>query len=123
MISLLKRHNVDYNNICEFIADTEVDINTADEQIEKILGGTCGTHSAILVIDTNKTYYKKSTGEWVAGGDGVPYNIGHGLKVDTETNTLSVDTVSSVEQDNTLPITSAAVYAEVGNINALLGTI
>ena len=59
----------------------------------------------------------------VAGGGGVPYNIGHGLKVDTETNTLSVDTVSSVEQDNTLPITSAAVYAEVGNINALLGTI
>jgi hypothetical protein len=35
MISLLKRHNVDYNNICEFIADAEVDINTADEQIEK----------------------------------------------------------------------------------------
>ena len=59
----------------------------------------------------------------VPGGGGVPYNIGHGLKVDTETNTLSVDTVSSVEQDNTLPITSAAVYAEVGNINALLGTI
>ena len=57
------------------------------------------------------------------GGSGAPYNIGHGLKVDTETNTLSVDTVSSVEQDNTLPITSAAVYAEVGNINALLGTI
>ncbi len=59
----------------------------------------------------------------VAGGGGVPYNIGHGLKVDTETNTLYVNTVSSVEQDNTLPITSAAVYAEVGNINALLGTI
>lgn len=70
MISLLKRHNVDYNNICEFIADAEVDINTADEQIEKILGGTCGTHSAILVIDTNKTYYKKSTGEWVPLGGG-----------------------------------------------------
>lgn len=70
MISLLRRHNVDYNNICEFIADAEDDINTADEQIEKILGGTCGIHSAILVIDTNKTYYKKSTGEWVPLGGG-----------------------------------------------------
>lgn len=30
---------------------------------------------------------------------------------------------TSVEEDNTLPITSAAVYTEVGNINALLATI
>lgn len=36
---------------------------------------------------------------------------------------LSVNTASSVEQDNTLPVTSAAVYAEVGNINAILATI
>lgn len=30
---------------------------------------------------------------------------------------------NAVEKDNTLPITSAAVYTEVGNINALLATI
>ena len=30
---------------------------------------------------------------------------------------------SSVEKDNTRPITSAAVYTEIGNINALLATI
>lgn len=30
---------------------------------------------------------------------------------------------NSVEQDNTRPITAAAVYTEVGNINALLATI
>ena len=30
---------------------------------------------------------------------------------------------TSVEQDNTRPITSAAVYTEIGNINALLATI
>lgn len=29
----------------------------------------------------------------------------------------------SVEQDNTRPITAAAVYTEIGNINALLATI
>jgi len=28
-----------------------------------------------------------------------------------------------VEEDNTLPITAAAVYTEIGNINALLATI
>lgn len=36
---------------------------------------------------------------------------------------LSVNTADVVEQDNTLPVTSAAVYTEVGNINALLETI
>lgn len=57
------------------------------------------------------------------GGSGGGYQIGSGLKLDTETNTLSVDTAESVEKDNTKPVTSAAVYTEVGNINALLATI
>ena len=34
-----------------------------------------------------------------------------------------VTPAQDVEQDNTRPITSAAVYTEVGNINALLATI
>ena len=57
------------------------------------------------------------------GGGGTAYTIGHGLKLDAKTNTLSVDMADKMEQDNTLPITSAAVYVEVGNINALLKTI
>ena len=52
------------------------------------------------------------------------YNIGHGLLLDENTNTLSVDTVDGLEnEDNTLPITAAAVSRTVGNINALLETI
>lgn len=57
------------------------------------------------------------------GGTGGGYNIGSGLKLDRESNTLSVDTANNVEQDNTRPITSAAVYTTVGNIEVLLGTI
>ena len=57
------------------------------------------------------------------GGGGTAYTIGHGLKLDAKTNTLSVDMADKMEQDNTLPITAAAVYVEVGNINALLKTI
>lgn len=57
------------------------------------------------------------------GGGGGGYIIGDGLKLDAESNTLAVDTADAVEQDNTRPITSAAVYTEVGNINALLATI
>lgn len=36
---------------------------------------------------------------------------------------LSVNTANDAQQDNTLPITSAAVFAEIGNIDALLSTI
>ena len=57
------------------------------------------------------------------GGTGGGYNIGDGLKLAPDTNTLSVDTADKVEEDNTKPVTSAAVYTEVGNINALLATI
>lgn len=56
-------------------------------------------------------------------GGGVSYSIGNGLILNEETNTLSVNTATSVEQDNTLPITSAAVYTEIGNINVLLSMI
>lgn len=48
--------------------------------------------------------------------------VGDNLSI-TANGVLSVDTASAVEQDNTRPITSAAVYTEVGNINALLASI
>lgn len=50
-----------------------------------------------------------------------PYDIGNGLKF--EDNVLSVDVANVVEEDNTKPISSAAVYTTVGNIDALLQTI
>ena len=62
----------------------------------------------------------RSSGGGARGGG---YTIGEGLKLDAATNTRSVDTAAAVEKDNTKPVTSAAVYAEVGNINALLATI
>lgn len=58
-----------------------------------------------------------------SGGGGTKYQIGSGLILDAKTNTLSVDTADAVERDNTKPITSAGVYLEIGNINALLATI
>lgn len=53
------------------------------------------------------------------GGGG--YIIGDGLKL--EERRLSVDTATTVDEDNTKPITSAAVFTAIGNINALLETI
>lgn len=48
--------------------------------------------------------------------------IGSGLKI-TEDGVLSVDTADAVEQDNTKPVTSAAVHVEIGNIEALLAAL
>lgn len=55
----------------------------------------------------------------IAGG--VNFETDHTLTL--QDGILSVNTIDSVEQDNTLPITSAGVYAAVGNIEALLKTI
>lgn len=57
----------------------------------------------------------------VESGGGTSYKIGHGLKV--EDGTLMVDTADAVEQDNTLPVTSAAVFVQTGNIEALLAAL
>ena len=53
--------------------------------------------------------------------EGSGYAIGDGLKI--VDGKLTVDTAEAVEEDNTKPITSAAVYTTVGNIDALLKTI
>ena len=51
-----------------------------------------------------------------------PVKAGNGLSM-AEDGTLSVDTADKAEKDNAKPITSAGVYTEIGNINALLATI
>ena len=48
--------------------------------------------------------------------------VGEDLAV-TQSGVLSVVKANAVEQDNTHPITAAAVYTEIGNIDALLQTI
>lgn len=52
---------------------------------------------------------------------GFDFKIGNTLKLDN--GVLSVNTTNQMENNNTLPITSAGVYATVGNIEALLKTI
>lgn len=57
-----------------------------------------------------------------------PVDVGVNFEVDENTlrledGVLSVNTTDRMEADNTQPITSAGVYTQVGNINALLATI
>ena len=57
----------------------------------------------------------------IPGGGGVDFTTDETLPL--KNAVLSVNRATDVEQDNTLPITSAAVYETVGNINALLESI
>lgn len=70
--------------------------------------------------------YLTSNGEIISDpihldGSGSVLNIGEGLR--WENDKLVVDTINNVEKDNTKPITSAAVYTTVGNIETFLKTI
>ena len=55
------------------------------------------------------------------GGGGMVFEVGHGLQM--KNNTLSVNSVSDFEGDNTLPCTASLVQTTVGNIETLLATI
>lgn len=48
--------------------------------------------------------------------------LGHALMWDA-LGRLAVDVATGAEADNTRPITAAAVYSELGNIDVLLRTI
>lgn len=62
-----------------------------------------------------------SEGSGSGGGGGVDFTTDDTLSLTN--GVLSVNTTSEIESDNTLPITSAGVYATVGNIEVLLKTI
>ncbi len=102
---------------------------SGDETADPSLPVWAQLQSQIGDLDDLKTYNKGNLVDAInearssGGSGGGGYTIGPGLKLDAATNTLSVDTAAAVEKDNTKPVTSAAVYTEVGNINALLATI
>ena len=50
------------------------------------------------------------------------YNIGAGLRLDAGTNTLSVNAASAVEEGNTNPVMSTAVWELIGNLSDLTTT-
>lgn len=62
-------------------------------------------------------------GVWQAAEDEDGVNFETDETLVLKDGILSVNRAEAVEKDNSLPITSAAVYTEVGNINALLRTI
>ncbi len=93
-------------------------VGIAEDGVQKT--GSVGVVDTYTMTFTDGTVY---TYEITNGVDGTKINFGNGLLYDTETETLSVNTADDAYEDNTLPITSGAVYREIGNIDVLLGTI
>lgn len=73
-----------------------------------------------LVAAINEVY--RTGGGGGTGGGGLPFEL-DGKTLIVENGVLRVNTANKAEQDNTLPITSAAVHTTVGNIELLLSRI
>lgn len=87
----------------------------------------------ITMTDGSSYTFTVTNGSGGSGGGGadVPIaseavaglvRVGENLKISAD-GVLSVDTATAVEEDNTRPVTSAAVQTTVGNIEILLKTI
>ncbi len=75
----------------------------------------------LVVGEDGKVRPGEYAGGGGTGGGGVNFRPDETLTLSG--GVLSVNTADAVEEDNTLPVTSAAVYTTVGNIEALLKTI
>ncbi len=58
-----------------------------------------------------------------SGGQGISFGFGDGLKFDEESRILSVDIASEVAQEDARPVSSRAVWEEIGDIEAFLREI
>lgn len=96
-----------------------------DGTVTGSLAGTSTLNGDIAAIQSVTGTLTTVSGQ--GGGGGVPRGgIAGDLLVKRSSDDYDTEWVApatSAEQDNTRPITSAAVYTEIGNINALLATI
>ena len=86
-----------------------------------------GTNGQVLATNGEGGRYWKTVSGGGGGGGSLPSGGQTGdllaKRSSADDDAEWITPASSVEQDNTRPITSAAVYTEIGNINALLATI
>ena len=87
-----------------------------EQQLRGVISAQAGLSGR---LDAGETL--RGTVEAGGSAGSMPYGIGPGLKV--ESGVLSVDTADAVEADNTRPVTSDAVYRELGDVESLLAAL
>lgn len=114
---------------------TLTDMNASNTQnlAAQVSGNSATLEAQIVALDKKTTdkfeltdqdvedIYKRIDAIEKANAEGVDFTVDETLKL--ENGKLSVNTADAVEADNTLPVTSAAVHVEIGNIDAILQTI
>lgn len=95
-------------NAIRDVADEVATQSGGETTVQTIIQNNSGSGDYDLPIASDKTL----------GG----IMVGENLSI-TDTGVLSVMTADDVEENNTKPITSAAVHVEIGNINVLLASI
>lgn len=99
------------------VLDGELSLNLNNDGDMEMDIPVDGESGIVTVIERGETILRPAT-RTILGG----IIVGEDLQI-TQSGVLSVTKANAVEQDNTHPITAAAVYTEVGNIDALLQTI
>lgn len=103
-----------------------ITVNVVSGAVQAAVGISAQTHQAVVKIHVTTNVDGLASREYVdkkvqEAAGGVAFEVDDSLSL--KDGILSVNTTNAMEQDNTLPITSAGVYATVGNIEALLKTI
>ena len=115
MSDLGEDFEVGISGVSDFTSDVEVE--TTEQEIAASFSAETMTLNAEFDTGGGVSVLLPATTTTLGG-----VIVGDNLKITTD-GVLNVDTTNVVEQDNTKPITSAAVYATIGNINALLSKI
>lgn len=94
------------------------------ENLSVSLNGLSSGGGETKIVVQNTATKKSGISEIPVATDKILGGIKVGTNLSIEADgTLSVDMASAIEEDNTKPVSSASVYTEIGNINALLATI
>lgn len=101
--TLEQEWNTTFNNECEVLEGLEVQESIEEEE-------TAALTQIWQKIDELELAISGNIGD----------AVGDAVKEYLEKNPIQIKTTNKVEQDNTLPVTSAGVYTVCGNIEALL---
>lgn len=94
--------------------------NQIMDKLNEIPSPTVDDNGLVLGVVGGKYDLVEQSGGGGGGGSSVPID---NYTLIVKNGVMMVNTASAVEEDNTLPITAAAVNTTVGNIEVLLSTI
>lgn len=113
--------DIDSDNVCMVPAGLHV--GECAIRVRGVSGGEGVIATANEVIVPVVQGFDGDGSEGSGGGSGGMVVVPDGETLVERNGVLRVNCATKVEKDNTLPVTSAAVHVEIGNIEALLAAL